>query len=410
MLTTTPCLTPALHFNSYITVWEKQKIEKLASLLTSHSLSKADISSDGQQECILYGHLYTDYGMITDKVVHKTNAHITNPVYSKFGDVLIPASDTTPTGLARATSIEKSDVLLGGDINIIRPNDDVNGSCLSLSLNANRKKLIRLIRGTTVKHIHNSEIKNIELMLPQSKEEQTKIAALFKQYAIFHSHETIKNLKLWKLRTRLFQTLFPQDGVACPRIRFKGFSTCWEEQEFGKLYGKTCVRNKHSYDSSQVISPIDMCYKTSISQQQEKILPEYQVWNVGDIAFAGGTSSVYPFGRFVENTLGVGIIPERLNVFKPLMSYDLQFWKYYIQNERIMTSLLGRVTNATMIFTGLITTDFLRESIRVPSWGEQTRIGVLLSRFDDLLDCRERFVEKLHRLEGVLLRGMFPRD
>lgn len=111
-----------------------KKVEEYASFLTGHGLSKADLSPDGKQECILYGNLYTDYGMIADKVVNKTNARINNPVYSKFGDVLIPASDTTPTGLARATSIERSNVLLGGDINIIRPHDDINGSCLSLAL------------------------------------------------------------------------------------------------------------------------------------------------------------------------------------------------------------------------------------------------------------------------------------
>ena len=118
--------------------------------------------------------------MITDKVIYKTNTIINKPIYSKYGDVLIPSSDTTPTGLARATSLEKSEVLLGGDINVIRPNYDINGSCLSLAFNSNKKELIRLIKGTTVRHIHNSEIKDIELCMPKSIDEQHKIASYFK--------------------------------------------------------------------------------------------------------------------------------------------------------------------------------------------------------------------------------------
>ncbi len=169
-----------IFFNSFAYPWEQRKVEDYASFLSGNGLSWDDISADGEQECILYGNLYTDYGMMTDKVVYKTNAIINKPVYSEYGDVLIPASDTTPTGLARATSLEKSGVLLGGDINIIRPNKDVNGSCLSLSLNVNKTELIRLIKGTTVRHIHNSEIKNIELYMPSSKDEQHKIAAYFK--------------------------------------------------------------------------------------------------------------------------------------------------------------------------------------------------------------------------------------
>ena len=119
--------------------------------------------------------------MITENIVYRTNTEIKNPVYSEYGDVLIPASDTTPTGLARATSLEKSGVLLGGDINIIRPNEGINGSCLSLALNANRKELIRLIKGTTVRHIHNFEIKDIVICLPKLETEQVRVSSYFKQ-------------------------------------------------------------------------------------------------------------------------------------------------------------------------------------------------------------------------------------
>ncbi len=153
----------------------------MLTVFTGNGLNWNDISDDGEQECILYGNLYTDYGMITENIVYRTNTEIKNPVYSEYGDVLIPASDTTPTGLARATSLEKSGVLLGGDINIIRPNKGINGSCLSLALNANRKELIRLIKGTTVRHIHNSEIKDIVICLPKLETEQVRISSYFKR-------------------------------------------------------------------------------------------------------------------------------------------------------------------------------------------------------------------------------------
>ena len=167
-------------YNKLIT-WEQRKVSEYANFFTGNGLNWNDISDDGEQECILYGNLYTDYGMITENIVYRTNTEIKNPVYSEYGDVLIPASDTTPTGLARATSLEKSGVLLGGDINIIRPNEGINGSCLSLALNANRKELIRLIKGTTVRHIHNSEIKDIVICLPKLETEQVRVSSYFKQ-------------------------------------------------------------------------------------------------------------------------------------------------------------------------------------------------------------------------------------
>ena len=172
---------PKIRFKEFTEPWEQRKVSEYANFFTGNGLNWNDISDDGEQECILYGNLYTDYGMITENIVYRTNTEIKNPVYSVYGDVLIPASDTTPTGLARATSLEKSGVLLGGDINIIRPNEGINGSCLSLALNANRKELIRLIKGTTVRHIHNFEIKDIVICLPKLETEQVRVSSYFKQ-------------------------------------------------------------------------------------------------------------------------------------------------------------------------------------------------------------------------------------
>lgn len=153
---------------------------EIADFYTGNGLSWNDISENGSQECILYGNLYTDYGMIAENVVYRTNTVINTPVYSEFGDVLIPASDTTPTGLARATSIEKSGVLLGGDINIVRPKKGISGSYLSLAINRNKGELIKLIKGTTVRHIHNSEIKGVTVSLPNNLCEQEIITECFR--------------------------------------------------------------------------------------------------------------------------------------------------------------------------------------------------------------------------------------
>lgn len=203
---------PGIRFAGFTDDWEQRKVEGYASFLTGSGLSWDDISDDGEQECILYGNLYTDYGMITNKVIYKTKSQLKNPVYSEFGDVLIPASDTTPTGLARATSLEKTGVLLGGDINIIRPNKDIDGSCLSLSLNANKKELIRLIKGTTVRHIHNSEIKDIVVVLPTSKDEQRKISNYFKSIDNLITLHQGKCDEMKKLKAFMLQNMFPKKG------------------------------------------------------------------------------------------------------------------------------------------------------------------------------------------------------
>ena len=201
-------LKPKIRFKGFTDTWEQRKLGEIADFYAGNGLSWNDISKNGIHECILYGNLYTDYGMIADTVVYRTNTEIPNPVYSKFGDVLIPASDTTPTGLARASSIEKSGVLLGGDINIVRPKQCINGSCLSLAINANRKQLIKLIKGTTVRHIHNSEIQRIEVALPITICEQEKITSYFKNLDNLITLHQRKHEKLVKIKQSLLRDMF----------------------------------------------------------------------------------------------------------------------------------------------------------------------------------------------------------
>ena len=162
---------------SFFYSWEQHKLDDIVDFYRGRGLSWNDITDDGKNECVLYGNLYTDYGMVISKIKYKTNVNKDSMVLSKFGDVLIPSSDTTPTGLARATSIDKSDVILGGDINVLRPKKD-NGDFISYSINVKRTELIKRIKGTTVRHLNNSDIEDLEIRIAPNIDEQIKISKI----------------------------------------------------------------------------------------------------------------------------------------------------------------------------------------------------------------------------------------
>ena len=71
-------------------------------------------------ECIRYGELYTHYGETIDKVISRTNLDKSELTFSKPNDVIIPSSGETNIDIARAASVLKEGVALGGDITIIR--------------------------------------------------------------------------------------------------------------------------------------------------------------------------------------------------------------------------------------------------------------------------------------------------
>jgi type I restriction enzyme S subunit len=154
--------------------WEEKKLVEIATFHRGANLSKSDLVDNGNTECVHYGELFTMYDEIIKSVTSSTNNK--EGVKSKSGDILMPSSDVTPQGLGRASALMKDDVLLGGDINIVRSNKDIDSIFLSYLINYDKNKVIRLVTGTTVKHIYTKDLKTISINLPSLIEEQTKIA------------------------------------------------------------------------------------------------------------------------------------------------------------------------------------------------------------------------------------------
>ncbi len=196
-----------------------------------------------------------------------------------------------------------------------------------------------------------------------------------------------------------------------PVVRFQGFSETWEEQKFSALYQKVCRKNDLTYGRDDIISVANMYYKADSDITDETYLLTYNVFELGDIAFEGNKSKHFAHGRFVENTIGNGIVSHVFDVFKPVMSqYDLLFWKYAINNESIMGNILLRSTKASTMMTNLVANDFLQEKFFVPSYPEQKKIGACLDNLDKLLTCCHAKLEKLQAIKIAMLEKMFPKD
>jgi len=165
---------PQLRFPEFVDGWEKKKLGEIAKFSKGKGISKAEIDVNGTIECIRYGELYTIYSETINVVSSRTNNKPKDLVFSESNDVIIPASGETQLGIATASCVLRSGIALGGDLNIIRSNN--NGVYLSYYLN-NRKKLeiAALSQGISVVHLYSSQLSLLDLKLP-SLPEQTKIA------------------------------------------------------------------------------------------------------------------------------------------------------------------------------------------------------------------------------------------
>ena len=153
-----------------------------------------------------------------------------------------------------------------------------------------------------------------------------------------------------------------------PELRFPEFEKEWEEKSFGELYEKHNVKNDLSYGVDKIISVANMYYKEDANVGNEDYLRSYNVFRLGDIAYEGNKSANYAYGRFVENTIGDGIVSHVFDVYSPLSpEHCLGYWKYAINYERIMRPVLEKSTIKSTMMTNLIAKDFLKQKILVPS-------------------------------------------
>lgn len=195
-----------------------------------------------------------------------------------------------------------------------------------------------------------------------------------------------------------------------PKIRFKGFTKDWEQRKFGELYSKVSEKNDLSFGADKIISVANMYFKEEVKESSDEYMRTYNVMRLGDIAFEGNKSKNYSHGRFVENTIGDGIVSHVFDVFRPTTSYDLLFWKYLINNEGVMGRIMARCTNASTMMTNLVASDFLKEKILVPSLKEQKKIGAYFDSLDHLITLHQRKCDQTKNLKKYMLQKMFPQN
>jgi type I restriction enzyme S subunit len=157
--------------------WVERPLEDFFILTKGKGLSKERTSPLGNNNCILYGELFTTYKEVIQNVVNRTNE--TEGTLSKIGDILMPLSTTTKgNDLAIASALMLDDVLLGGDIAIFRPYVDVDSRYFSYRICLMHNEIIQYTQGITIIHLRPHEFHKSLFIVPPTKEEQTIIAEI----------------------------------------------------------------------------------------------------------------------------------------------------------------------------------------------------------------------------------------
>ncbi len=160
--------------------WIDEKLRDIANFLKGRGLSKSKIGNGGKYSCILYGELFTTYSQVIKEVKSKTNYK--EGLSSIKGDILMPGSTTTVgIDLAVASALQQNDVLLGGDLIVIRKkkSNKYDSEFLANYLtHISKYKIAEITQGITIIHLHGSRLQEIFVKIPSDVKEQTAIATV----------------------------------------------------------------------------------------------------------------------------------------------------------------------------------------------------------------------------------------
>lgn len=158
--------------------WHRCYLADLVAFHKGKGLPKSALDAFAKTPCIHYGELFTKYAETIREVTSYTG-QVTDALVSYVQDVLMPTSDVTPTGLAKASCVTMKDVVIGGDILVIRPDTSrLYGPFLSYVIRYSKQQIMQLVTGSTVFHIYATDMKKFTLAVPSIKEQEQIIRVL----------------------------------------------------------------------------------------------------------------------------------------------------------------------------------------------------------------------------------------
>ena len=382
---------PNLRFPEFQGEWEEKRLSEIADLFKGNGISKEQLTNTGEP-CILYGELYTKYkSEVISDIFSKTDIDTRKLVKSKANDVIIPCSGETAVDIATARCVPYDNILLGGDLNIIRLYD-CDGSFMSYQLNGKRKyDLAKVAQGVSVVHLYGDHLKDVKTYNP-CLEEQKKIAKLLSllDERIATQNKIIEDLK--KLKCAIIEKVYSE-------IQGKEYS-------YGQLFDVVNERNKQ------------MEYSNILSANQEKGMVNRDDLNL-DIQFERSNINTYKIvkkGDYVIHLRSfqggfafsdkLGVCSPAYTILRPNSILEYGYLSNYFTSQRFIKSL-ALVTYGIRDGRSINVEEWLRMKITIPPKEHQQYIVKVIGTFERKIEDEEAYAAQLSKQKQYLLRQMF---
>lgn len=356
-------------------------------------ISKDQLSDDGEP-CILYGELYTKYKSETIReVVSKTNIDNTKLVRSKTNDVIIPCSGETAEDIATARCVLNGNILLGGDLNIIRLHG-YDGAFMSYQLNGRRKyDIAKVAQGVSVVHLYGEHLKGVKTINP-CLEEQKKIANLLSiiDERIATQNKIIENLK--KLKSAIIEIEYTPNTKTTSPIGDV-------IEQISKRNKNNAIQNVLSVSNRQgFIKQSDQFENRNVASEDTS---NYKIVEQNDFSFNPARINVGSIARLT--TFEKGIVSPMYICFRTQENVAPEYIDYFFESKHFYCEIQKRLEGSVrqcLSFEGLCNIP-----LSLPSFEMQQLIGKRLFTLGQKVKTETYLLELLNKQKQYLLRQMF---
>jgi len=396
-----------LRFPGFEEDWVTKKFAEVGVFFKGTGISKDKLTENGNP-CILYGELYTKYkNEVIKEVFSKTDINPKGLVSSKANDIIIPSSGESAVDIATACCVNMNDVLLGGDLNVIRPYKD-NGNFISYQLNGKRKlEIAKIAQGSSVTHLYNGSLQKLKINLPSNINEQDKIASLL---SIIDDRIATQNKIIQQLETLIKgigEKLFSQ------KIRFKEFIGEWELKKLGEVFysekGKGLSKDKLTVNGEYEC----VLYGELYTKYKEVILNVVSKTNeddgfksqIGDLLIPSSTTTT---GIDLANVTAINkenvLLGGDITVLRSREKINNVFYAYYLSNYK-KEEMASYAQGSTIVH--LYYSHIKDMAINFPSFEEQNKISQFLLSIDAKIQTEKNLLDKYQSQKQYLLQNLF---
>lgn len=363
----------------------------MVSFSKGYGYSKGDLKENGTP-IILYGRLYTKYETIISEVDTFAD-YKKGSVYSKGGEVIVPASGETAEDISIASVVEKSNILLGGDLNVITPQDYLDSPFLAISISNGKphNDMAKMAQGKSVVHLHNSDLEKIELPYPCIAE-QRKISRFFSNLDKLITLHQCKYNYLLRLKDCIFSIIV---------------KTTWEQRKLGDIFKEYSEKDHEELPALMIIQGGGTMSRDESDRSllyDKANLANYKMVKEGDFivhlrSFEGG----------LEKATNTGIISPAYHTLHG-ENTDSRFYYSYFRSKKFIDvdlkpHVYGIRDGRSIDIEGM-------KTVKIPftNYREQKTIGTFIKQLDRLITLHQCKLKLLKQIKQSMENRLFIKN